>query len=326
LRLLWNKLRVVLWRYEVPDNHFIEWDARYVPLLVFPLPGFECFGLLGVAGALAFAFGAWRRFGAAGELWVFTMLYGATIVLTVVSDRVRLALVPMLVAFAGYFVVEVAASVRAPRKLIALVPALALAAVAVFTPAMPERLTEKEFDERDFILGVRLAAEADYDAARPLFERLDAARPGSARIQLALAELEFADARAQIGATPPAGRMPSEGAALLESALLRTEKVQRRGTPTERFPAHVLEGRMRQYLGQWSAAERAFRAALEFDPQVREERRRLALVIAEQALLAPSKTLRDARLDEALALLGKLIAEMPEPEIEALRAQFRAQR
>src|SRR5262249_6491197 len=55
VRILWNKLRLALNRYEVPDNHHVEWDAQYLFLLGLPLPGFATWGTLGLAGLLLFA-------------------------------------------------------------------------------------------------------------------------------------------------------------------------------------------------------------------------------------------------------------------------------
>ena len=50
LAILWNKLRLSLGSYEVPDNHLLAWDARYVPIARFPWPGFGVVGTLGLAG------------------------------------------------------------------------------------------------------------------------------------------------------------------------------------------------------------------------------------------------------------------------------------
>jgi 4-amino-4-deoxy-L-arabinose transferase-like glycosyltransferase len=163
--ILANKLRLTLGRYEVPDNHFLEWDARFVPLLGLPLPGFEVWGLLALGGALLFALDFARKrdparaLPAAFEVLVLAGLYVATVVLTVTSERVRLALVPLLLPFGGFAVDEVCALLDGPRRGRSLCLAFALAALAVFVPVLPASERAKDFDERDYNLAVRLLRE-----------------------------------------------------------------------------------------------------------------------------------------------------------------------
>src|SRR5262249_33661895 len=109
LGILWRKLRLSLGRYEVPDDHALDWDARYVAVARGPFPGFGLVGALGIAGILLCALRGRAGTGFAPEdpgaalvLALLFLLYLATIVLTVTSDRARLPLVPLLVPFAAW--------------------------------------------------------------------------------------------------------------------------------------------------------------------------------------------------------------------------------
>lgn len=119
--------------------------------------------------------------------------------------------------------------------------------------------------------------------------------------------------------------MPAAAGADIESALRKLEGVSRRGNAQERFRADLLAGAIRQYLGQWSEAEASYRSALAFDGEDRDLRRRLAVVIAEQAMAGPAGESRAARLREALALLDALQAERADPELADLAARMRSQ-
>src|SRR5262249_1704281 len=107
LAILWNKLRLSLGRYEVPDDHCLTWDARYVGLARGPWPGFGIVGTLGVAGLVLLAISRprGRDPGGALELALLFLAYLGTVVLTVTSDRARLPLVPLLLPFAAWTVV-----------------------------------------------------------------------------------------------------------------------------------------------------------------------------------------------------------------------------
>lgn len=328
-RILVRKLRLTLGAYEVPDNHFIEWDARFVPLLALPWPDFAWVGTLGIAGLLVFAVSRRAReaqaqdAAAAGEVALVALSYLGTVVLTVTSERIRLPLVALLAPFAGF---ALNALRGGAARSVLVVPALALAGALVLMPVMPQDERESDFDERDFNYAVALLSEGDVEAAAPIVDGLVARRAGSARVQVVAAELEYRRARAELDRAQRASRMPERPALWIESALRRLEGAELRGTAQERFRAHVLDGAIRQYLGQWSEAEERYRAALAFDADDRDLRRRLAVCVAERAMLAPDAPTRRARLDDAIAVVEGLLAEAPDPELSALLAQFRARR
>ncbi|MBI5361881.1 MAG: glycosyltransferase family 39 protein, partial [Planctomycetes bacterium] len=211
-RILWNKLRLTLGAYEVPDDHAFTWDVRYVPLLDAPWPGFGLLGAFGLAG-LAWHFvqrarGA-RPPGGADELALVFVLYLGTIVLTVTSDRARLPLVPLLAPFAAVFALELAASARARAfaRLLGLAGLLAACAAFVLVPVLPASERAEDEDERDFNLAALWALEpAQRTAAHELAARIAQRHPGSARTRLLVAGIELADLRAQVRDPMPAAR------------------------------------------------------------------------------------------------------------------------
>ncbi len=324
--ILWRKLRLALNRYEVPDNHFFDWDQRFVPLLRAPLPGFSVVGLAGLCGLGLFALDVLRRRGSRRgvELALFFGLYLGTIVATVMSDRARLPLVIALVPFAAWFALELRRAFDAPRSLLAASPLFALSAWFVLAPVFDARRSASDLDERDHNLAVQLIAEGQLEGATPLVESLLARHPGAARVALLAAEHEYRRARATLDASPRAGRIDEASGRLLESAFKRLEAVHRRGSAQERFRADALAGAMHQYFGHWDQAERRYRAALGFDASDRDLRRRLAVVIAEQAMLATDPAARSTRLAESIVLLEGLQAEAPDAEVRALLESVRA--
>lgn len=325
-RILARKFHLALNRYETPDNHFLEWDERYLSLLRAPLPDFGFVGLLGLGGLGLCAMDALRRRGSAGALSLaaFFVLYLGTIVATVMSDRARLPLALVLAPFAAWFALEQRRWLDAPRSMLAQLPWLALSAWLVFAPAMESARRSSDFDERDHNLAVTLLAEGDLEGCAPLVEQLVARHPGAARVNLLAAEYEYRRARATIEAAPRAKRIPEDAGRLLDSAFTRLENVTRRGAAQERFRAQALGGAMRQYFGHWKSAEPLYRAALTFDPSDRDLRRRLAVVLAESAMLEPAGSARANRLTESIALLERLLAEAHDDEVRALLERVRA--
>lgn len=327
VRILWRKLRLALSRYETPDNHFLEWDRRFVGILRAPLPGFGTIGLLGLCGVALALVEAWRSRNVVrgATLATFFVLYLGTIVLTVMSDRARLPLVIALTPFAGWCAHRLASWRIESTVLARAAPLWVVAALAVFTPAGPSELRERDFDERDHNLAVALLEDGELEACAPILDRLLERHPGAARVALLAAEFEYRRARELIDAAPPARRIPERAGELLTSAFQRLEGVERRGTAQERFRAQVLGGAIHQYFGHWKDAELRYRAALEFDPGDRDVRRRLAVVVAESAMLAPAGAQRAERLREAITLLEGLLAEAEDEEVRALLEKMRAQ-
>lgn len=335
LRIFWNKLRVTLGGYEVPDNHFLEWDARWVPLLRAPLPGFALACGLGLAGLIALLLASARgvparsdeRRAAALELAVVFTLYLATIVLTVTSARVRFALVPLLLPFAGWFTLRGLAVFGGAGTARGRLPALVgvvVAALLVLVPILPADKRAEDFDERDFNLaGGWVDAEQNLDEAEFLLQALAAKHPSSARVQRRLAHVEYLRARTLIARhTGDTGAL-LEVQARIEAALARLSQIVETSNPRESFRAASLAGFILQEQGQWAPAARLYQRALGFDPGDVDLTRRLALVTAELALQRPPGEERTALLLEAERLLVELSERDPAVDVEGLLAQIR---
>ena len=242
LSILWNKLRLSLGRYEVPDNHFLEWDARYVPLARLPWPAFGIVGALGLAGLFLLR----RSSRAAKELALLFALYLGTIVLTVTSDRARLPLLVPLAPFAGFALLEL----LGPGRWRALA-ALAAGALFVFVPILPATERAQDLDERDYNLALqRLAEPGGLPEARALSEGLAARQPRSARVVLL---------RAEVGL-----RSSAFESCVPELAGLAANEALR---PRERFHARVLLAQGALLRRDYAEAARRAAEALEFDPQ-----------------------------------------------------------
>jgi 4-amino-4-deoxy-L-arabinose transferase-like glycosyltransferase len=324
LSILWNKLRLTLGAYEVPDNHFIEWDARYVPFLRLPWPGFGVVGSVGLAGLLlviARSLGKRaQRDPAALELAALFALYLGTIVLTVTSERVRLALVPLLLPFGALWVLSLRRSVR---ELALPLTCLAVAALFVLVPTLPVAKRQSDFDERDHNLAVGLLTDpVDLDGAAQLASALERRHPADPRVLVLCADVEYRLARRALddpGLDDPARARAGEG---VLRALARLQRAAASEKPIERFQADALCGAILQYLGRWAEAEERYRAALHFDPADRDLRRRLAVAIAERAVIAPEPAARRSGLEEALQIVRALLAEQADPELADLAERF----
>ncbi len=300
-RILWNKLRLTLGAYEVPDNHMIDWDARFVPLARH-LPSWGTFGLVGLAGVLCFAaFGLARRTptlavrcpGGALESLLLFALYLGTIVLTVTSDRARLPLLPLVAPFGGWFVAASWTLARERRWRALLVPGLASCAAGAFVhlPALPAGERAKDMDEREYNLCVVLRDEVGgEEQARQRALALLERHPRSARLRLLLAELDFrAAARTRDAAL-------LEEAAQLGEAWCTSDAL----VPRERFRACALAGWCRLELGEGLAASTAFAAARGFDGDDLDLRRGAARALLLMAESQPERRAEHAQEAELL--------------------------
>ena len=92
--------------------------------------------------------------GEALQVLLLLLLYLGTIVLTVTSGRVRLALVPLLCPFAGYLVAATLRAWRAGPRWRPLV-ALVLAALVVHLPVLDRSTRRDDLAERDYNLAVQ---------------------------------------------------------------------------------------------------------------------------------------------------------------------------
>ncbi|MBK7641572.1 MAG: glycosyltransferase family 39 protein [Planctomycetes bacterium] len=285
LSILWNKLRLSLGRYEVPDNHFLEWDARYVPLARLPWPDFGVVGALGIAGILLVL----RSARAGRELALLFLLYLGTIVLTVTSDRARLPLLVPLAPMAAFALLEVWRVAR-PRA----VAALAVGAFFALVPALPPGERAHDLDERDYNLAVqRLSEPGGLGEAHELADSLAQRQPRSARVRLLGAQVELR-ARGEGGAARPTAEIERELEPLAADERLRAR---------ERFHAAALLGELALERHDFERAARFLAQARAFDPG--DPRLRLQAATAEcgELELAPADLARtQAALHELLEL------------------------
>jgi 4-amino-4-deoxy-L-arabinose transferase-like glycosyltransferase len=327
LAILGRKLRLALGRYEVPDNHFLPWDERYVPLARAPWPAFGFLGTLGLAGVVLLLLHArWGKRaivsplppelapvdrGAAAEVALLGAAYVATVVLTVVSDRARLPIVPLLAPFAAWTLVWGARALRRrhPDALVQLAFAVAAAALPVYSRVLPDTEVAEDFAERDHNLAVQLLREGGRDReARAIAEELVREHPASARARILLAEIDLR-----------AGKDP-------QGVLARVEPLADEPSlnPRERFRAASLVAWIQLRRGEFAQAERRFREALRFDGESRELQE--GLVRALVGAVDRETPVEARRMsEEALAILDVLVGNAErgaeDPEIELLRAQ-----
>lgn len=333
LAILWNKLRLSLGAYEVPDNHFLEWDARHVPILrggPFGLPGFALVGGLGLAGLIAFLLGAWRGApgvdrGAAVEVGLLFVLYLGTIVLTVTSARARLPLVVLLLPFAAALVVHLPRLVRSGAGRVRVVAAAVVAALLVLVPVLPADERAADFDERDFNFASGRLAAGDLDGAAEVLGPLIERRGGAARVRILSARYELGRAVELLERPEPREPELDEADERIDRALRLLADVARGGNPQERFRADFWAGVILQRIGRFAAARARFESALAFDDDDRDLRRRFALCLAEEAVAAKDPAARAAGLARASEVLERLLAEEDDPGLRSLLAQVSAQ-
>lgn len=277
LQILWNKLRLSLGAYEVPDNHHLAWDAKFLDSKLLLTPGFGLWGMLGLAGLLKCGWKFLRRGSiktedpARLEIILAFAAYLLTIVLTVTSMRARLALVPLLLPFAGFACVELGRQIMSDKRrgqaLRGWLAALALAALCVHLPVIDSERRARDFSTRQFNLASYLADEPDgLEGAKAIVSELDSQWPGSSRVINLRAELMFREARELLQSDPS---QTAAVRALLQNALdLLHAVVSNSGVNLrERFRARVLSGAVQEFLGNGSGAEGHYRAAREFDPE-----------------------------------------------------------
>jgi 4-amino-4-deoxy-L-arabinose transferase-like glycosyltransferase len=314
LSIFWNKLRLALGDYEVPDNHHLEWDRRYVPLLRLGLPGFAFWGGLALAGLLLCALRRELRRERL-ELAVLFVLYLGTIVLTVMSMRARLPLLVLLLPFAGSWVVEARRSLSghgwraAPARALTTVALTLGCLVGVSLPIFDERAREHDLADRDYNLVVSwLEREVELDAAARSAQELALRYPNSSRLQTLLADTEWRRGSAAVEAGERAA-----GEELLDRALARLRAVSEAPgvNPRERSRALRLAGYIQADLRNWPAAERFFGRAREFAAEDLELRvsHGQALLLSARELAAGDES--SARVLRGRALLEGVIEEAP---------------
>ncbi len=304
--ILWNKLRLTLGRYEVPDNHNLDWDARYVSLAGPAMPGYALWGWLSLAGV--FAHFARREERARRGPLLIALVAGAfavTIVLTVTSMRVRLALVPLLLPFGGALLASATRLLSTRRGRVVLLSSLVAAALVVFPHVLTEAEREENLAVRDFNFATyRLEDGAPIDELLPLVDDLDRRYPRTLRIWSLRAEIELRMAREALAAGDEERARDIVEAARARS---RTAAARSGSNVRERYRAHMLQAELARFAGDAREAEESFRAALEFDPT--DPRARLGRA---ESLLVLGAAGHVDRLPQAVDAYRSIAKEDPE--------------
>lgn len=302
-RILWNKLRLTLGGYEVPDNHSYDWDRRYLGWLRSWPVDWRLSGTLGLAGLLWW-FGSRDRRPAGRTLAALFLLYLGTIVATVTSDRVRLALLVPLLPFAGLYLCAWPSAWRSGlRARAGLAASLGLGALAVFSSPLTAAQRSADLAERDFNLAVeRLGDRTGLAEALSIARELHARFPADPRLATLLSDAEARSAFEQLGSDSPSERAAAQDS--IRAALKRLEGVVQdpRINPRELFRARSLAGWIQLELGRPEVAERRFREALDFDPDSPDLMLGLATALELRARKAPADPASADRLAEAARL------------------------
>jgi len=321
-----RKLALSLGGYEVPDNHFYEWDRGHLGLLRLPWPGFALLGGLALAGLGLLVAHRRRAAPGWGELAAFGAAYLATIVLTVTSDRARLPLVLVAAPFAGALLawliedVRARATARAVRTLLLAAAACALLAL----PVVPAAERAEDFDERDFNLATQWARDPARRAeARALTAALLQRHPNSVRTQLLAAWFERMDLGTRLADDVASARRAAQEQ--LAEGVRRLEELE--ALPAlparERFRVQLERGSWETLRGEPAAAASAFRRALEFDDRSLEAWRGLAAaltVLLERGSAAPATADELASALQSWRGLARTAHERAELELCAARA------
>ena len=330
LRIFLNKLRLALGEYEVPDNHHLAWDERFWPWASLPFPGYALGGWLGLAGMVLFLLRRESRASPRGrEALAIYALYLGTIVLTVMSMRARLALVPLLLCFAGFFLSRLSPA-RIRENLLPALIALGVTAAPVFVSLIDAEERQRDFDEREMNYVVyQLQEYGVTDEVLALAQGLAERHPRSSRIRILAAEVNYIRAReiwADETATPEARRLAQEA---VEGVMRLLRRIVEDGDapPREKFRARKLAGLIQLQEEAPGPASRHLRHALEFDPTDEMCRLSLANALLMRSLeIAPSEETR-AWLTESEGLLLELLPlrDIEVPEVEGLLRQVQAE-
>jgi hypothetical protein len=311
VKILLNKLRLTLSAYEVPDNHSYDWDrARLGWFSGWPMD-WRVLGSLGLAGLVLFLLGPQRSRGGWLLLALF-VLYLGTIVATVTSDRVRMALIVPLAPFAGWFLAQLPARLRSGGRAMAVWGlCLCLGACPVLLGPLDAAQRLEDLHKRDYNLAVHLLAEPGTRAqAHTIARELAQRYPQSSRLQTLLSECEARQGLEQLATGDPAQR--AEAQALVSAALKRLGSVANHPdtNPREKFRARSLAGwiQVDPALNRGEAAMRHFRAALEFDPESEPVRRGLCLALELAAQQSTDEAQAAAWRSEAAVLKAALAA------------------
>lgn len=311
LSILWNKLRATLSDYEIPDNHDLAWDARYVSLLRTPPPGWGFAGPFIIAGV--FVSLLWPNSKRERLLALFFLAYLATIVLTVTSMRVRLGLLPLGLPLAAGLCSRIRDDLRS-KRILRVAGGLLLGLVMVHALG-PFDAAERErrLDVRDYNLATQWLEDGrDLEAARGIAADLRERHPASARTQSLWAELEAHEGLRMIEQE----LMRSDGQDKIRASLatLRVLAEDEALASKERFRARRLAAWIQLALNNGKASANQFQAALVFD---REDTELWLGWIQASLIVLPS--LEPAERDRLREEILTRIAQHLDPESPAAR-------
>lgn len=286
-----KKLLVLVNHHEIADNYSFAFVAEVAaPVLRLPLPSWGLLLPLALCGA---AFAGRRR--DAWLLLAFALAYAASLIVFFNLSRLRLPLVPVVIAFGAHGAVEIARRLRA-RQLRAAAPALAFLLVAypvVFADVASDPTSIRYYNLAQRHMGVAFQHQR---RAVDLSKRGD---ERAAREALRLAEAEIARAEAvyrdAMQGTPD-DRLLRSG--LRDLLIVRVTKLHRMRRDAQalavaeqlvsEYPddatAHAWLAAVRLRLGLEEEAQRALATALDLDPD--DER-------AKRVLRALRRTRRD---------------------------------
>lgn len=282
LRHTLKKLLLLVNHQEIGDNYSFDFVAEVVPMLRWPLPSYAALLPLALCGAV---FARKRR--GVSLLLAFWFAYAASLVLFFNLSRLRLPLVPLVIAFGAFGLVQLVERLLA-RQLRAAVPALVFLLLA-YPVVYADVADDPQQATRHFNLAVRhkAASMAHQRRAVDLSKRGDEQAALDAREQasdeLALAEKSLR--RGLEGA--PHHRRLHDGLRDLFiiriANLARLEQHHRAVLVAEQLtreypryaPGYAWLGQANARLGHRDRAERALEKALELDPENSRARREL---------------------------------------------------
>lgn len=169
-RVTLKRFLMLLSSYEIPDNYDIYFMSRFSWVLRLPL---FTFGLIVAPLAIAGLWLSRRERERFAMLYVFVLTYGLSIVFFFVFARYRLPLVPLLIVFAAYAVVESTAVVRRlPRTIPWGALLVFVGAFVVVNVPLPESIGGHRDAHADHAkLGIYYSRQQRYEEAIREFER-----------------------------------------------------------------------------------------------------------------------------------------------------------
>jgi len=177
---LGRKMLIILNRHEVSDNLNYDFFIDYFSwMLKLPLPAFWLAGPFGIAGM---ALSLQRKKG--GMLALYLAAYTATLLAFYVVGRYRLPLVPALLVFAAFGLLEITDAIKSKnRKTIMLY----LGSLVVFTGLAFPEWQSPSYDDSWQKMGHAFLREGNFQEAIQAYEKSLAINPGQCQARLGMA-------------------------------------------------------------------------------------------------------------------------------------------